>query len=370
MRPSRIRPALASTRGTSPGIAGQVRPASGSGGCPRSRRGWSRPGPGRCRAAAATQSQSDHTRRRAAPRRRRCWACVRTTASTWRSPAHSPPHGAAAPAARATGRRRSWPAAARHADPCRSSTARRRLMRPCAPAPARGGGDTARAAPESPAADSRCRPRSRGGTHPPAAAHRAGPSSPHSRLSASSSAGRRSAGPRPPARPHRRRATSACWLRPPARCAGVHARRQRRQARRRSAGNRPSHSRAPVGRHRTRLEKRFVQIDSDVLISHGPSSSQPGACAGGTPMLPGLAERRPFHLITDFLCSFRVVRAIRDGLISVIRARPRRSVTDLFRVIRDWLDPCPSVTTTHQVHPPPGGGHRPIVWRSDTIWPR
>jgi hypothetical protein len=42
-----------------------------------------------------------------------------------------------------------------------------------------------------------------------------------------------------------------------------------------------------------------VQIDSDVLITHGPSSSQPGACAGGTHMLPGLAERRPFHLITD-----------------------------------------------------------------------
>ncbi len=52
-----------------------------------------------------------------------------------------------------------------------------------------------------------------------------------------------------------------------------------------------------------RLGKTLVQIDSDVLITHGPSSSQPAACDGGTPMLPGLAERRPFHLITDCLGS-------------------------------------------------------------------
>ena len=54
-------------------------------------------------------------------------------------------------------------------------------------------------------------------------------------------------------------------------------RRQRLEARRR-----PRESAFPQPRarrvYRTRLKKRFMQVDSDVLISHGPSSSQPGAC--------------------------------------------------------------------------------------------
>ena len=75
-------------------------------------------------------------------------------------------------------------------------------------------------------------------------------------------------------------------------------RRQRLEARRR-----PRKTAFPQPRarrvYRTRLEKRFVQIDSDVLISHGPSSSPARSLLGGTCMLPGLGERRPFHLITE-----------------------------------------------------------------------
>ena len=49
----------------------------------------------------------------------------------------------------------------------------------CGPAPPHAGRDTARAVPESPAADGRCRRRYRAATHPPTGAHPTGRSWPH-----------------------------------------------------------------------------------------------------------------------------------------------------------------------------------------------
>src|SRR5262249_23770272 len=56
----------------------------------------------------------------------------------------------------------------------------------------------------------------------------------------------------------------------------------------------------PVGtlRDRARLEKPFVQIDSDVLSLHGRPPLTSGAMSFAANMLRRSGGRRPFHLIT------------------------------------------------------------------------